>query len=346
MSKRICNDHRSGDREGTTTGEGGRGETRSFPRIDPSAGEEGRVTMSWEYEALFNRQDKDSQQLDMWSSLPTAIRIGRMGYRTRTTWAGDRLEAEVYPIYGRSDTTRARIEKAHATREAQKKLNDRRAEHRLILLAEANFTSADYHMTLTYAEEPSEKRAVKDIKNFFQRVRRMRKSRNLPPLKYIYAMGGGEEDDEKRIHFHLMINGGISREDLESCWLQTPGAGRVNTDRLQPNERGLEELSKYIFRQHKDRVRARAGEGENIRRYNASRNLKQPKSSTSDSRCSNARVRRIAHDIRNEAKVEMETVYTGYRFVECRVYYSDVIDGVYIRCVMRKNQEGKKHGRL
>ena len=40
MSKRICNDHRSGDREGTTTGEGGRGETRSFPRIDPSAGED------------------------------------------------------------------------------------------------------------------------------------------------------------------------------------------------------------------------------------------------------------------------------------------------------------------
>lgn len=295
--------------------------------------------MGWEYEALFNRQDTADQQLDMWSVMPTAIRIGTMGYRTRTTWAGDRLEAEVFPIYGREDNARARAAKHQTTRDAQRKVNDRRAERRLILLAEANFGKRDYHMTLTYAKEPTEARAMKDLKNFFGRVRRIRERKNLTELKYIYAMGGGEGDDEKRIHFHLMINGGISREELEACWMQTPGAGRVNTDRLQPNEMGLEELSKYFFRQHRDR--AKRSQGTMIRRYSASRNLKQPKSRTSDSRCSNARVRRIAHDIRNEAKTEMEKIYPGYRFIDCRVYYSDVIDGVYIRCIMRRIQEGR-----
>ena len=296
--------------------------------------------MGWEYESLFNvAQDPDGTQLDLWSAQPTEIRVGRMGYRTRTTVAGERLEAEVFPIYGRAEAGRARAAKANVTREAQQRVNDRRAERRLILLAEANFTREDYHMTLTYSAEPTEARAKRDIRNFFDRVARIRKRRGLPELKYIYAMGGGDGAEEKRIHFHLMINGGISREELEGCWMQTPGAGRVNTDRLQPNEMGLEELSKYFFRQHRDRAK-RAEGGTTIRRYNASRNLKQPKSRTSDSRCSNARVRRIAHDIRNEAKAEMERIYPGYRYVDCRVCYSDVIDGVYIRCIMRRNETG------
>ena len=265
-----------------------------------------------------------------------------MGYRTKTTWAGDRLDAEVYPVYGRNETTAARAAKLNVTREAQKRVNDRRAERRIILLAETNFTEKDYHMTLTYKIEPSEVRAAKDLSNFFGRVRRIRKKKQLPDLKYIYAMGGGEGEDEKRIHFHLMINGGLSREELEECWMKTPGAGRANTDRLQPNERGLEELSKYIFKQHKDREKDRERK-ETVRRFNTSRNLKKPKVRVSDSRCSNARVKRIAHDIRNEAKNEMEKIYPGYIMVECEVYYSDMIDGAYIRCVMRKiRTEGGK----
>lgn len=296
----------------------------------------------WEYEALFNRQDPGTDQLDMWSSEPTAVKVGSMGYRTKTTRAGDRLEAEVYPIFGRSDAGKARAEKKHVTREAQKRLNDKRAERRIILLAETNFTDQDYHLTLTYRTEPTEERAAKDLANFLARVRRIRSKRGLPELKYISAMGGGENENEKRIHFHMMISGGMPREEIEKIWLMTPGAGRADTDRLQPNENGLEELARYMFRQHKDRGK-RPGK-DVIRRYNTSRNLKQPKTRTSDSKCSNARVRRIAHDIRNEAKGQMERLYPGYRLIDCQVYYSDVIDGVYIRCVMRRNRGGGSHG--
>lgn len=291
--------------------------------------------MSWEYEALFNRREATDGQLDLWSVQPTAIKVGCMGYRTSTTWAGDRLEAEVHPVFGRNEMGRVRAAKKNMTRDAQQRSNDRRAMRRLVLLIETNFTDKDYHLTLTYSTEPTEARAIKDLKNYFTRLRKLRNIRGLSPLKYIYAMGGGEEEDEKRIHFHVLINGGIDRDELEREWLKTSGAGRADADRLQPNEMGLEEVSKYLFRQHKDRERETSGAG--IRRWNGSRNLKKPKVTTSDSRCSNARVKRIAHDIRNEAKAEMEKVYPGYRLIDCEVRYSDIIDGVYIRCVMRRN---------
>ena len=34
----------------------------------------------------------------------------------------------------------------------------------------------------------------------------------------------------------------------------------------------------------------------------------------------------------------MEKLYPGYQLQECEVRYSDVIDGVYIRCVLRRRK--------
>ena len=56
---------------------------------------------------------------------------------------------------------------------------------------------------------------------------------------------------------------------------------------------------------------------------------------------SNGRVKAIARDYQNEAKPIMEKLYPGYQFVKAKVYYSDVVDGVYIRAVMRKIDERK-----
>ena len=62
--------------------------------------------MAWEYEGLFDSimesGNKGEDLLsDFWKNEPSAIRVGSMGYRTRTIKAGPRLEAEVYPIFGR-----------------------------------------------------------------------------------------------------------------------------------------------------------------------------------------------------------------------------------------------------
>ena len=62
--------------------------------------------MAWEYDGLFDSiMVGDGQEEDLlttfWRKEQSAIRVGSMGYRTHTIKAGDRLEAEVHPLFGR-----------------------------------------------------------------------------------------------------------------------------------------------------------------------------------------------------------------------------------------------------
>lgn len=281
--------------------------------------------MGWEYEGLFNEMDPETEDLmtTWWKCEPTAIRVGEMGYRTKTTKAGPRLEAEVYPIFGRRMEQQARAAKARITPEKQQRLNMERAKRHFIQLVDANFTEEDIHLTLTYMNAPEYERARKDVRNFLNKVKRTREKRGLEPLKYAGMIEGNDDGKRERIHIHLLMSGGLAREELERIWAR----GYANADRLRPDENGLEAIARYIVKQQKNR-----------KKWFASRNLKQPKSRTSDTRMTKSRVKRIAHDFRNEAKEIMEKQYPGYTFTKCSVYYSDIVDGVYIRCVMRKTE--------
>ena len=285
--------------------------------------------MAWEFESLFDVEARGSGEWDLLSWMDegakreaTAIRVGSMGYRTRTTVAGPRLEAEVYPVFGRStEAVLRRAKKTNITTEKQARLNHERSLRHLVQLVDGNFSEKDIHLTLTYRNAPTYERAQKDVRNFLLKVKRLREKREMDALKYIYTIEGDEDGTKERIHIHLLMNGDMDREELERIWAK----GYANADRLRPDENGLEAIARYIAKQQR-----------NKRKWCASRNLKQPKSRTSDSKCSRTRVRRIAYDFRNEAKAEMEKLYPGYQFVKCSVRFSDVVDGAYIRCVMRK----------
>ena len=292
----------------------------------------------WKYAGLFeNTLHPDEETLlNWWTDQKSQIEIGKMGYRTKTTKAGKRLEVEIYPVFGRETEGRLRAAKRNLTRETQERLNLKRAQQHFVQLVDANFTEKDIHLTLTYAgEPPAYEQAKRDLSNFLRRVKRLRERRGLPELKYCGVIEGVEEMSggykKQRIHAHLLMNDGVGREELEAIWAK----GYANADRLKPDERGLEAIARYIIKQQKHR-----------RKWMASRNLRQPKIRTSDTKASNARVRRIAGDIRNEAKGEMEKLYKGYRFVDCEVNYSDLTDGVYIHVLMRKeeNHEQKIRG--
>lgn len=285
--------------------------------------------MSWEFEALFDVMPGRSGSLlegewdasGYWRDIPTEIRVGRMGYRTRTIKAGPRLEVEIFPIFGRENTGKARAAKQNVTPEAVQRLNEERSRRKLVQLADANFTDQDIHLTLTYRNAPKYDQAQKDVKNFLRTVKRKREIRGMSPLKYIYTIEGDDDGTRERIHVHMLMSGGIEREELEAIWAR----GYANADRLQPNENGLEAIARYITKQQKNR-----------RKWCRSRNLKQPKQRTSDSKVSNARVKRIALDFPNEAKEIMEKLYPGYMHVRTTLRYSDAVDGAYIRCVMRR----------
>ena len=285
--------------------------------------------MSWEYEDLFNnRVTADGSFLEE----PSFIPVGKMGYRRRTTVSGPRIDAEVFPVFGRHQRGELRRAKSRITREAQQRANDERSRIHLIQLVEGNFSEKDISITLSYeGTPPTPERVDKDVRNFIARVKRARAKRGLSELKYIYAIGGDEMPaagySGKRPHVHMIMNGGIGRDELEAIW----GKGRANADRLQPRDEGLGGIATYFTRQKQDRP-----EKPGVRKWRGSRNLKQPVPRGRDARMPNSRVKRIARDFRNEAKGVMEKLYPGYVLQDVVVRYSDIIDGVYIRCVLRR----------
>ena len=285
--------------------------------------------MGWEYEDLFNnRLQGDGSFLEE----PSFIPVGRMGYRRRTTVSGPRIDAEVFPVFGRQQRGELRRAKKQITREAQKRANDERSRLHLIQLVETNFNEKDISITLSYAgEAPGPARVDKDIRNFIARVKRARERLGLGELKYIYAIGGDEMPaagySGKRPHVHMIMNGGIDRDTLEQIWAK----GRANADRLQPRDEGLGGIAVYFTRQKQDRP-----EKPGVRKWRGSRNLKQPIRRSCDAKVSNSRIRRIAYDFRNEAKAIMEKLYPGYVLQDVQVRYSDITEGVYIRCVLRR----------
>lgn len=287
--------------------------------------------MSWEHEALFDAEAVNTEQPSFWTCLPAQLQVGRMGYRTKTTKAGPRLEAEIYPIFGREERGRLRAAKQNVTPEAMQRLNHERSIRYLIQLADANFDERDISLTLTYNGQPPEYTQVrKDVRNFLARVKRAREKRGLEQLKYIYTIEDAKEGRVTRIHVHMIMNGGIDRDELEKIWAK----GYANADRLQPTETGLEALIRYMVKQQKNR-----------RKWAASKGLKQPKVRTSNTRVTNGRVKVLAMDYQAQAKPIMEKVYPGYQFVSARVFYSDIVDGVYIRAVMRKIPDKAERGR-
>ena len=296
----------------------------------------------WEFEGLFDAEinpDDQTMLAEFWRDEKTGIKLGHMGYRRRTTKAGNRIDAEVYPVFGRADRSKARAAKKNMTPEAQQKLNVERSARHLIQLIEANFSEADVAMGLNYqGDPPDDDRVRKDLRNFLNKVKRLRKKAGLPELKYIYAIGGDEMPSPgysgKRPHVHLILSGGLTRETLEETWTKgNPGHGATNCDRLQPNDDGLGGLARYLMKQRFDRP-----EKKNAKKWSRSRNLREPLRKSSDCKISNGRVKCIAFDFLNHAKETTEKLYPGYSLQEARVSYSDVVDGVYIRCVLRKRQ--------
>lgn len=289
--------------------------------------------MAWEFEDLFNNVRTDDGGF---LQEPCFVPVGQMGYRRRTTVSGPRIDAEVFPVFGRGVKTMLRKAKHQITSQAQQKANDERSRIRLIQLVEANFTEADVALGLSYeGTPPTPERVDKDVRNFLDRVKRKRIREGLPELKYIYAIGGDEMPaagySGKRPHVHMIMNGGISRDDLEEMW----GKGRANCDRLQPRDEGLGGIAVYFTKQKQDRAPKKG-----VKKWRRSRNLVRPEPRATDAKMPNARVRRIAYDFENEAKVIMEKLYPGYQLQKCTVRYSDIVAGVYIRCVLRKIRGG------
>ena len=279
-----------------------------------------------EYEELFCVGELTEMEKRLYGGDPYRERVGGMHYCTKTEKAGDTLVLTVYPILGRSDRAKAEAARKAMSRERQTRYNRERARRRLALLMDANFGRNDLHVTLTYRGTPPDyEQARKDVRNYLRAVKRMREKAGLPEMKYIYVIEEeGGDGERRRIHVHLMMTGGISREALEEKW----GRGYANCDRLQPEEgNGLMELARYFTKLEQEKHR---------RAWSASKNLRKPRTTVSRTRMSNARVRRLCQEMPGNAAEVMGKLYPGYKVGAVEPYVSDWIPGVYLRIRLRR----------
>ncbi len=252
-------------------------------------------------------------------------------YRTKSYRSGTLLEIEAYPLLPARQ--REQVKRIQPTSEAQRKLNQRNAEKRMIRLAEANFTERDYYFTGTIEgpDLPSWKAMQRLVRAFIRRWNRARKKAGLENGKYIYVLEGHEDGDrKKRLHWHALLEGGLDRAEIKALWSH----GRSRCDELDARGGdGLIPLASYLCKNPQGK-----------RRWAASRNLKKPLVSWADRKISARAARRIA-DERAASAAALEKLYPGHEVIEVEVRTNPYIPGCYIYARMRRT-DGHGHGRV
>ena len=247
-----------------------------------------------------------------------------------------------------------RGKKQKVTEPKQKNLNDKNARRYLVQLGNGNFGIGDYHVTCTYADEnlpATEEEAERIVGTFLRRIAYRRKKLNLPPLKYILVTEYGySKDGEKitRIHHHIIMNGGMSRDEIEMMWTderinwrkyekdpeymnQVKQLGWVNADRLQLNENGIEALCMYVTKNPKGK-----------KRWSSSRNLERPvQQPNADYKYTKREVENLAKS-NDQGRAFFEKKFPRYTISEIKPeYYDETGWHIYLK-MWRKSRKKRR----
>lgn len=244
--------------------------------------------------------------------------------RTKTYYCGKNdLEIDLFP-WMEVEKRYTRKKKEKVTIPKQKVLNDKRAKRTFCQLVKTNFGEGDLHLTLTYNTKYLPEKvedAEKEVRNYLRRVARLRKKKNLSPLKYIFITEQGVQS--KRIHHHVIINGGLSRDEVELLWRrpkkkgqqQGEALGDCNADRLRTDDKGLERLASYLAKDPKGR-----------KRWTPSQNLKKPEVSTSDTKTSRRKFMQLVllPEDAEEVRQHFEKQYPDFAVTEVRKEWNEI----------------------
>lgn len=199
-----------------------------------------------------------------------------MPYIKQEIRSGKLLEVEVYYSTRHGKRGIHRSPNEAQTGESQEKGNERRAQKRLKRLITTNFSreAKDLFVTYTYGREVTEEEAMKGERNLLDRIRRLRKKKGLPELKYIVIT-----EKQSKWHHHLIMNGGLTWDELVAVWGNR--GERVHVSTLDDSQ-VCEGLARYLTEQHK--AKKGTDDAENVKqprrkgqhRWRASRNLQEP----------------------------------------------------------------------
>lgn len=270
------------------------------------------------YEDVFTQSitDKNIKQLLQASKIKSV-------YTTKTIKAGDQFEVEIYPSFTRKQLKELKIKKKN--NKAQKNLNNRNSRKRIERLINANFNDDDLFITYTYDNKHLPKtleEALKNIKNFIRRVNYKRKKEGLPKAKYIYITEFSE-DKKIRVHHHLLIDGALSMDILESMW---KFGRRNNARRLAKDEFGLTGLAKYLSKDPKGN-----------KRWCSSINLSKPIEHKSYLAFSSRQVNKMVED-HSKIQTILEKKYKNKTLLSYDIRFNEFNGYFYIYSRMRKNR--------
>ena len=128
------------------------------------------------------------------------------------------------------------------TSKAQERVNQMRRKRYVTRIVNLNFDNTSYMIELDYAPgvyTDSMQEAQGHIRNYIRRIRRIYKKAGVE-LKYIYTTERGEESG--RVHHHLIVSGGVSKEALLVAWKYSK---RCYAQQLEYSENGYTDLAVY-----------------------------------------------------------------------------------------------------
>lgn len=281
-----------------------------------------------------------------------------MFIREKKVDCGNYREVDIIPRTDNAErAVRGKRNKRHkVTEPKQKDLNDKNARRYLVQLGNGNFGIGDLHVSCTYDKDHlpgTVEEAENIVSNYLRRIAYRRKKIGLEPLKYILVTEYGYNKDGsilKRIHHHIIMNGGLDRDIVEMMWTNerinwkkvdndpkytVKKMGWVNADRLQLNENGIEALCKYITKDPQGK-----------KRWSSSRNLERPvESPPADSKYSKAKVERLAKSS-DAGKDFFEKQFPDFNIVGIEpVYYEETGWHIYLKMWRKPKKQRKKGGR-
>lgn len=256
---------------------------------------------------------------------------GRTFVRETVHVCGEFLDADIYPVFQAPGKRRGRC---RPTSDVQKRLNQRNAERKLTRLVHANFGEKDLALHLTYEDgrmPPDAESAKKELGKYLRKLRTEYRKRGIE-LKYITTTEVGKKTG--RVHHHLILSGGVARDDLEQWW----GRGYANSKRLQFGQTGCTGLAVYMA---KESCKQTDGVKISFKRWNCSRNLAHPEPAQYDGRMSRADQAALAEAVENGTIYQLaEAQYPEYQLIEAEAIRNEINGGWYIRLNMRRKRGG------
>ena len=248
--------------------------------------------------------------------------------RTRQVDAGPVRYVEIYPVIRHRGGARAA--RAKATREAQQRVNRRRAREKVEQLIHMNFDAGDLFLTLTYRDQDArigDDEVREDVRSYLRKMKRAAKKAGRE-LKYLYVLELPERQDgdtrgyreSMGWHVHMCLSG-VDRDTAEAAWRY----GYADAKRLQDSAERFTGIAKYMTKRRDSK-----------RMWARSRNLKEPEVRVTDRRPAKAVMDRVARSARSEGREILQQIFPGYVCMEDPTVSMSDLGGAYIRIRMRR----------